>query len=323
MAAKFWLDRPRYDQSTYAGRVRHFSGVISPLTLFVTDAKLKQSLSLLDQFKRGELKNPDIEALWSAKRIKDAIIHPDTGEKVFLPFRMSAFVPVNIPIVVGMINSTGVAGTLFWQWFNQSYNVAVNYANRNASNSMSTQQILASYAGAVFTSCSLAVGLGKMAKMLEKRSGAIGTVAGALVPYTAVASAGAVNVFLMRRNEMKVGIAVKDRDGNVLGTSKQAGKTALYQTVLTRVFLPAPVLMVPAAVMTMVGKSAFIKTNPRYKAPIEIAVVTASLWGALPLSIGLFPQVCQAKTKELEPEFHNLKDKSGQPIDTVFFNKGL
>jgi tricarboxylate carrier len=291
--------------------------------LFVTDKKLKESLTLLDKFKRGELKNPDVEALWSAKRIKDAIIHPDTGEKVILPFRMSAFVPVNIPIVVGMINSTGIAGTIFWQWFNQSYNVAVNYANRNASNTMTNEQILRAYSGAVVTSCSLAVGLGKLAAQLKARSGALGTVAGSLVPYTAVASAGAVNVYLMRRNETYEGIAVKDREGNVLGTSKQAGKTALYQTVLTRVFLPAPVLMVPSAVMTMLGKTRFLTANPRFRTPIEIAVVTGSLWGALPLSIGLFPQVCQSRTKDLEPEFHNLKDKQGKPIDTVYFNKGL
>ena len=29
--------------------------------------------------------------------------HPDTGEKIVLPFRMSSFVPTNVLIVAGML----------------------------------------------------------------------------------------------------------------------------------------------------------------------------------------------------------------------------
>lgn len=29
--------------------------------------------------------------------------HPDTGEKIFLPFRFSAWAPVNLAVVVGML----------------------------------------------------------------------------------------------------------------------------------------------------------------------------------------------------------------------------
>lgn len=41
-----------------------------------------------------------------------------------------------------------MASQLFWQWFNQSYNVGVNHANRNASNQMSNSQIMLAYGGA-------------------------------------------------------------------------------------------------------------------------------------------------------------------------------
>ena len=63
-----------------------------------------------------------------------AVIHPDTGEKILLPFRMSGFVPFGSPIVVGLLlpNLT-LPQTAFWQWLNQSHNACVNYANRNAS----------------------------------------------------------------------------------------------------------------------------------------------------------------------------------------------
>jgi hypothetical protein len=116
--------------------------------------------------------------------VKDAIVHGDTGEKIFAPFRLSAFVPMNIVICAAMLMpnpsvrtpathhcvnpgalasqySPGVRGCLawvgcggqmasqlFWQWFNQSYNVGVNHANRNASNQMSNSQIMLAYGGA-------------------------------------------------------------------------------------------------------------------------------------------------------------------------------
>jgi hypothetical protein len=35
--------------------------------------------------------------------VVDSTIHPDTGEPVLLPFRMSAFVPTNLIVVAGML----------------------------------------------------------------------------------------------------------------------------------------------------------------------------------------------------------------------------
>lgn len=35
--------------------------------------------------------------------VVDSTIHPDTGEAVFLPFRMSCFVPTNMVLVAGML----------------------------------------------------------------------------------------------------------------------------------------------------------------------------------------------------------------------------
>lgn len=35
--------------------------------------------------------------------VESAILHPDTKEKIFLPFRLSAFVPLNVIIAGGML----------------------------------------------------------------------------------------------------------------------------------------------------------------------------------------------------------------------------
>lgn len=91
------------------------------------------------------------------------------------------------------------------------------------------------------------------------------------------------------------------------------------------VFVLFLVLMGPAAIMAGLSRTKFFSApaNVRYLKAAEVFVVTACLWGALPLSIGLFPQMCQTRVKDLEPQFHNLKDKNGRPIETVQFNKGL
>jgi hypothetical protein len=143
------LTKPRYDQSTFYGRWRHFVDVTDVRMLLVGEEELNRALTMLRQYQSGERDFPE-EDLWRAKKIKDAIIHGDTGEKIFMPFRLSAFVPINILICSAMlVPNASLASQIFWQWFNQSYNVGVNHANRNASNQMSNSQIMQAYAGQI------------------------------------------------------------------------------------------------------------------------------------------------------------------------------
>ena len=92
----------RYDQTTYTGRLRRFKELTNPLLLLVGDDELSKARSLLAAYNKGDRSASGAD-LWNAKRIEDAIIHPITGEKMFLPGRMSAFVPVNTPVTVGML----------------------------------------------------------------------------------------------------------------------------------------------------------------------------------------------------------------------------
>jgi hypothetical protein len=188
---------------------------------------------------------------------------------------------------------------------------------------MSTWQLASAYAGAVASSCSIALALNTLAKKVVVSSAIGQALVKGLVPYIAVATAGAVNVLLMRKNEMEEGIAVKDLDGNVVGVSKKAGQLALFQVAVTRVVLPIPVIIMPSLIMNWMNRTAFVQRNPRLKVPLEAVVVTASLAAALPLSISLFPQVSHVKASDLEPQFHNLQNSSGQKVETLMFNKGL
>mmetsp|Transcript_7991 Transcript_7991/g.9496 ORF Transcript_7991/g.9496 Transcript_7991/m.9496 type:complete len:325 (+) Transcript_7991:138-1112(+) len=315
----FTLNGSPYDQSTYVGRFQGFLDVIDPRCLFISDKELDDSIGLLEKFKTNQLpKGVTDEQLWHARKVRDAVVHPATGEHIFPLFRMAAFVPINVPLVAGMLGSTGIAGTLFWQWANQSYNSALNYANRSGSD-ISMEEIGTSYGIAVGTSLSLAMTfrwLGKNGPKVVRRVASIPFV----VPYIAVASAGAANVYFSRRPEMQLGVPVVTEFGTEMGISKEAARLGVMQTILSRSLgLPVPVLILPTIIMKAVPKS----IGPRGLMFAELTAITAALCIALPGAIAIFPQRLEINATSLEPEFHNLVDEQGKPITKLYSNKGL
>ncbi|KAL5021405.1 hypothetical protein ScPMuIL_000560 [Solemya velum] len=317
---EFKLNKSRFDQSNFQGRLRHFLDVIDPRTLLTTEAKLQRCIKLLEDFQHGSLP-PGIsnKELWEAQKVKQAIIHPDTGEKIYMPFRMSGFVPFGAPIVTGLLlpNPTLVQ-TIFWQWLNQSHNAAVNYSNRNASKPTPVSRFVTGYTGAVTSAVSIAVGLSILIKKADRFTPATKMLIQRFVPFPAVATASTCNVVLMRNSELAEGIDVFDKDQKVIGSSKVAAKKALVETALTRMFLPAPIFILPPIVMSVLEKTKFLRSNPRMHLPVNAIVCTLSFGLALPVAIALFPQISQVSRSDLEPELQGLTGES-----VLFYNKGL
>ena len=317
---KFTLEGSRYDESTYLGRFQATVESIDPRLLLVREEQVRRSAQLLQDFEANNLDRSATsdQDLWEAKRICDAVIHPTTGQIIHPLGRMAGFVPVNIPLVAGMLNSTGILGTAFWQWANQSYNSALNYANRSG-NTMSDHEIITSYGIAVGTSVSIALAarwLGKNGPAPVRRLAAIPFV----VPYLAVASAGAANVYFTRRPELVNGVQVVDGAGKELGISKEAARQSVFKTILSRsIGLPIPVLILPHIAMSAVPKS----LPPRVLMFTELTVITASLMLALPAAIAIFPQQLELDAAGLEEEFQQMVDAQGRKIERVYCNKGL
>ncbi|KAI8889292.1 Tricarboxylate/iron carrier [Backusella circina FSU 941] len=255
--------------------------------------------------------------------VVDSTIHPDTNEPVFLPFRMSSFVPTNMVLVAGMLlPNPSIKSIIFWQWLNQSVNVAFNSANANKTTPMSLKETGIAYASAVTTSCALAVGLNQSVPKLNI-SPQLKSLCMKLVPFTAVAAAGTVNVFLMRGKEIRDGIDVFTEQGESVGKSKQAGLSAVSQVAISRVLTNAPVLIIPPVILGRLQKTEFIKARPGLVAPINFGLIALSLMTALPAAIAVFPQIGELETSKIEKEFQGLTDKEGNPIEKVYFNKGL
>ncbi|XP_041371144.1 sideroflexin-5-like isoform X1 [Gigantopelta aegis] len=316
----FSLDKPRFDQSTFSGRLKHFLNVIDPRTLLTTQSQLEAAIKLLDDYKAGTVPPGVSDAqLWEALKIKQSIIHPDTGKKIFMPFRMSGFVPFGSPIVVGLLLPNQSFGQMiFWQWLNQSHNACVNYANRNASKETPMSRFFMGYFGAVTSAVSIAIGLSVLVKRAKNFSPATKMLIQKFVPFPAVATASTCNVLLMRNYELSEGIEVFDKNKQTVGTSRIAAKQALRDTAVTRAFLPAPILIIPSVVMTLLEKTRFLKTYPKMHLPCNALACTAAFGLALPVAIALFPQISEIETEKLEEEIQAATSEK-----VLFYNKGL
>ncbi|XP_067931539.1 sideroflexin-5-like [Watersipora subatra] len=315
----FKLGGSVYDQTTFTGRLCHFLDLIDPRSLFTTEKQLSNAVSLLDDYQNGNLGSGISDRdLWEAQKVKQAIIHPDTGERIFMPFRMSGYVPFGTPIVVGLLlPDPTLKATIFWQWLNQSHNAFFNYSNRNATKPTPTSRFVMGYCGAVGSAVSIAVGLNvglsKMAFSPQVKS-----IMSRLIPYPAVAMANICNVMLMRNSELSTGVDVYTSEGEVIGASKVAAKEAIKSTAATRVVLPAPILVLPPLIMAALEKTKFMRKNPRWSLPVNSLLVLLAFGGALPAAIALFPQESKIKTSSLEA---SIAEKTSEEF--LYFNKGL
>lgn len=243
------ITKDRYDLTTFKGRLLHFASVTSPLTLLASNAELKGAQELVQAYEAkfpanrttGSYLVPRSEAVkyWKAKQLVDSSVHPDTGEVILLPFRMAAFVPTNLLVVGGMLMpNPSLVGIVFWQWINQSLNVAVNYSNANKSVPMNMKEVGLAYAAATTSAVGIAVGMSRGVPKLKVSPGVKGVLT-SLVPFVSVASAGIVNISCMRWKEIKdgVGVYIRDAEGNRhhVGDSSKAGQRAVAMTAASRV----------------------------------------------------------------------------------------
>eukprot|EP00164_Ancoracysta_twista_P004654 GFYU01006287.1.p1 GENE.GFYU01006287.1~~GFYU01006287.1.p1 ORF type:complete len:330 (+),score=76.00 GFYU01006287.1:82-1071(+) len=320
----FSLDKPKYDMQTFWGRHAQLMDTTDFRTLLTSSTQLENAKLLLKQFETNTVpEGVTDEQLWQARKVKEAIVHPDTNEEIFAPFRFSAFAVVNVPVMVGLLlPNPGIGAVMFWQWVNQSYNVAVNYANRNASNPLTTEQIATAYVGACGTSVGIAVGLGEAVKRASSLSPRAAGLIRATVPFLAVASAGVMNVFLIRKNELSEGVDLFDEDGKVYGKSKNAAFMGLSECGAARVIWNAPLMLLPGMFMSQVDKLSVMKSNPRLRWVTNLSVITFTLWSSVPLAQAVFPQTETISAEKVEPEFQQLTNARG-PISKFYFNKGL
>lgn len=320
--ARLNIDSPRYDQSTFEGRAKHFFATTNPLNILASDDELNRAKQIVESYRAGtEDKNLTEEEIWKAKELYDSAFHCQTGEKLFVMGRMSFQVPGNMTITGCMMTFyRSTPAVIFWQTANQSFNAVVNYTNRNASVGVSTEQLGYAYVGATSASVLTALAFNKM---IAASPALAAGIVGRLVPMVAVAAANCVNIPLMRQQEIKNGITIELEDGTPVGQSANAAVAAVSQVVPSRVGMAAPAMFVPPIIMSRLEKTATFIKNPWLKAPATVLLTGFCLTFSTPLCCALFPQKASIQLKDLEPHLQKKIEAKFPGQTTFYYNKGL
>uniref|UniRef100_A0A0K0EKQ5 Sidoreflexin n=1 Tax=Strongyloides stercoralis TaxID=6248 RepID=A0A0K0EKQ5_STRER len=321
------ITKPRYDQSTYINRARHFFAVTNPLNLFVSNKKLDECKVIVDNYKKGVVPEKlTIDELWKAKTIYDSAFHAETGEKTFILGRMSSQMPMNMVITGGMLAFYKSApSVIFWQWANQSYNAIVNYCNRSggspdegAVEDSGVSTIIASYCAATGGALSAALGLNFVVS-----KGNFPPLVGRLVPFAAVALANSINIPMMRQKEFSEGIKLVDEKGVEVGKSTEVAKHAIPMVIFSRVAMALPYMLATPLCMQKIEKTDWFKRNKWSSLPIQIGICGAILLFSTPLCCAIFPQMTSIEVSALEPEVQKKIEALPNPPKIVYYNKGL
>lgn len=322
MTPRINIDSPRFDQSTFLGRAKHFFEITNPLNLLATDAELEEAKVIVENYRKGnEDKKISEEELWRAKGLYDSAFHPQTGEKLFLPGRMSFQVPGNMTITGCMMTFyKSPPAVIFWHWANQSFNAIVNYTNRNASATVTATELGQVYVAAVGASVMTALSFNRLvASSPTLANGFIGR----LVPLIAVAAANCINIPLMRRQEVIQGIDIQDEYGENVGKSGNAAKAAILQVVPARILMASPAMLLTPLIMAKLERTSILISNPKFKAPISVLFTGFCITFATPIACAISPQISGIHVRDLEPELQISLKKRFPHNEVYYYNKGL
>ena len=221
-------------------------------TLLVSNTEINRCKNILNNNNDNNVKDLN----W-ARHVKECTLHPDTNEAIPFPFRMSAHVPMNTILLVGMLGAATRNQHLFWQTANQTFNAFQFYANRNKSNHVSTNTLAIATIAAVGGATGSVLIMDKWLKKVKAR-GKSALVLSILMPLFCAGAAKPFQISLMRQDELFKGIKVYDKDNEVcFGQSIVAGKMAVALTIFTRItYLIQPMIFPPLLQHYLKKKSA-------------------------------------------------------------------
>uniref|UniRef100_A0A2A4J6S1 C2H2-type domain-containing protein n=1 Tax=Heliothis virescens TaxID=7102 RepID=A0A2A4J6S1_HELVI len=302
------LDKPRWDQSTYWGRARHFILLTNPLNAFATDKQLNEAARVVKEYRKTKTMPPgyDEDKLWATKYLYDSAFHPDTGEKMMRIGRMSAQAPMNTLIGGCMISFyRKKSAVLFWQWMNQSFNAVVNFTNRSGDAPITTKQLIASY----FAACGGAMGI---AFYLNSKVKGMNPLYARLVPFAAVCGANFINIPMMRSNEILNGTPVFTAEGQRVGNSKIAACTGILLVCISRIGMAVPGMTIVPIITNIAVQRGLFKANSLVVLPFQMSLVWLTVTFATPMCCAIFDQKAAISINFIESHL-KIRQEDGMP----------
>ena len=131
-----------YDLDTFVGGLMYYREVCSPEKSFHSAATITKYLTEVRALQRekadangeAQLTQQEFEEYRHKRLVLASSASLDTGKVLPWAVRTSSFIPMSIPIMVGMVLSPPTQkATIFWQCMNQTYMAGLNIGNANES----------------------------------------------------------------------------------------------------------------------------------------------------------------------------------------------
>ncbi|CAG7817058.1 unnamed protein product [Allacma fusca] len=315
---RFNIDKPRYDQSTFEGRFKHFYAIVNPKNLLKSDADLDRAKEIVNKFRQGDaLLDMTDDEIWAQKALVDSAFNPNTGEKLLPVGRMSAQVPSNMLITGAMMTFyKSNPAQIFLHWANQTINAIVNYSNRSGATPISATQIGTAYVLATAAGVGAALGLKHVFRNANP-------LFGKFVPFLAVSMSNSANIPIMRFGELSMGTSITTENGKEVGISRIAGRQGILQVILSRIVMAIPTMIFLPIVIDGLEKRGAFKKMPKVVAPLQLGLIGTILLYSTPVGCALYPQIHPISPSNLEPELQEKIKKLPGPPTTLYYNKGL
>ena len=299
-------------------------------TLLVSSAEIQRCKILLESASRktADDKHGAKDLAW-ANHVKQCTLHPDTNEPIPFPFRMSAHVPMNTVLLVGMLSAVTRNQHFLWQTLNQTFNAFQFYSNRNKSNHVSTETLAVATIAAVGGATASVFVMDNWLKKLRARNKST-LMLSILMPLVCAGAAKPFQISIMRADELRSGVHVYNKDQDVcFGRSVVAGQTAVALTIFTRVLYLVQPMVFPPLLYHVLSKKKLFQTPRGSVALNALNVIFIGLCSAVatPMCIALFDQQSSISLGYLEDDvqakarkFYGEDDNEGARL---YFNKGL
>lgn len=317
------LSKPPYDQSRFDGRFRHFLRLTNPLNVLKTSSQLDQARDTVAVYRtKGILPGTDSDGLWRAKYLYDSAHHPDTGDRQNVFGRMSFQVPGGM-LITGILLAfyRSPLEIFLGQWLNQSFNALVNYTNRSGDSQLDNFTIGVTYLTATSVATGVAIGFNKFGQT-DRIPAAVKPLFARLVPFTAVAAANAINIPMMRQNELEHGIPVFDASGERVGESTVAARSGISQCVVSRITIAAPGMLLLPVIMQVLENRGH-KFGRLASCCVQTGLLGGFLLLMVPVGCSLFAQEQSICVEDLEPVVRDRIQREHKGLQVVYYNKGL
>ncbi|XP_054838463.1 sideroflexin-4 isoform X2 [Eublepharis macularius] len=313
---RFW----KSEGKTFSQRFFHWIDILDPLLLFKSQEEIKTSRELL------LTSGPDITKSLLNKKIKEAwnlslaSVNPSTGDIVPPIFRLPAFLPLTVPLVLGTsLLPNGVKhaflGQLLFHTYITSFNLAHGNTTRKPEEFPHKQMLLTT--GAIVYSASTGAFPHYILTRFQLQSPAQ-LFLKKIIPAPLTAFLCAFNVLIIRGEEYESGIEIMDSNGCIVGVSKKAGEKAVKETAFSRAVMIGTALFIPDIALHYLKRTNILIRNPLVCSPLKFIMMVSVLGVMIPVSFSWMPQLGTIQRSLIEPEIISSTEET-----EFFYNRGV